>query len=425
MSEDDDYEWLSDATGSDSGDTKESKIESTDPSQGENRAGQQNATTLAAESIQNNRNIESEQIKNLCEVLSNPSSSQGQIKNQLNGLIDEIESGAEIQTKIDNINKSTSTRELESIREEVVHTNTDTGRSISDLLNLLVELNEEIEEKEEDMNDYKDAVLEVSDLLDNDCQRVFRGTESVEILEEFSEAVNNEELIIQKKEATVRHIIEDIEYDIDLETHNSRKLVESLKNPENSDAKNNILSSLETIDELSNIKNTVDEINRDDLLRRVESVKSDLELKDTPVYRHLEDRIRELEVMVNDRKTEPMQKYAIYQEITFYDRTLIPRLSRSMNPNQVDDIDREINKVENRISQIKNDYVSVRADHNHSIPNHFITLTEDLCAQSRQLSDDNADIAAGIITSSDKLLDYIEELYEKNEYSVMLRRLRG
>ena len=78
-----------------------------------------------------------------------------------------------------------------------------------------------------------------------------------------------------------------------------------------------------------------------------------------------------------------------------------------------------------RETNLKDNYVSVRADHNHSIPNHFITLTEDLCAQSRQISDDNADLAVGIITSSDKLLDYIEDLYEKNEYSVMLRRLRG
>jgi len=425
MSEDDEYGWLSDAADSDGNKTEESQVSNRNAPSEANEPLEKNSAVLAAKSIQNSRNIESDSAKDLCRVLSDPHSSQEQIRSQLDNLIDEVEVSSEVSSKVSGINGNTNTRQLESVREELIHTNTDTGKAITDLLEVILELKEEVDNKEGDMIGYKNAVTEASESLNKNCQRVFRGKEPIEVLTEFTEAINNDEILVLQEENSIKSIVEGIEYEIDLQTRESENLLEGLKNPNNHDAQRNIKSALNTIDELSSIKNTVDEITRDDVLRRLDSIKSDLGLKDTPIYRHLEDRVRELEAMIDNSRIDPVQKYAIYQEITFYDRTLIPRLSRTMNPNDVEDIDQEITKVENRISNLKDNYVSVRADHNHSIPNHFITLTEDLCAQSRQISDDNADLAVGIITSSDKLLDYIEDLYEKNEYSVMLRRLRG
>jgi len=67
----------------------------------------------------------------------------------------------------------------------------------------------------------------------------------------------------------------------------------------------------------------------------------------------------------------------------------------------------------------------VRADHNHSIPRHFLTLSEDLAADADEAMASDPDRAAGLLLAADSLLDHIEALYERNEYSVMLRRLRG
>ncbi|SDR44184.1 hypothetical protein [Natronobacterium texcoconense] len=177
---------------------------------------------------------------------------------------------------------------------------------------------------------------------------------------------------------------------------------------------------LETAEALEGI----DDIGERDVRRRLDSLEAELQDRDGATYRHLVDRIRELEAMV-DRNGDAVQLYAVYQECTFYDRTLLPRLARARSADQPSDVGRLAADVESRIETIEDEYVNVRADHNHTIPNHFLSLARDLRQEAMQLESERPERAVGLLSAADELLAYVEQLYDRNEYSVMLRRLRG
>jgi len=162
-----------------------------------------------------------------------------------------------------------------------------------------------------------------------------------------------------------------------------------------------------------------------DVRRQLDSLDADLQQKDEPVYRHLADRVRELEAMLDRESVDNIQLYAIYQESRFYDRTLIPRLARTTSSPEPLDVGEQIDGIQSRIDAIRTEYVNVRADHNHTIPNHFLELADSLCSRAQRLEREQPQQAAGVLAAAAELLGHIEQLYERNEYSVMLRRLRG
>jgi hypothetical protein len=168
------------------------------------------------------------------------------------------------------------------------------------------------------------------------------------------------------------------------------------------------------------------EIKTADVQQRLDSLNRELRDHDTAVHSQLANRVRELEAMVDDTNhVDDIQLYAIYQEISFYDRTLLPQLSRTSQAIRSDDSRQLLDDIEHRIEEIQTEYISVRADHNHSIPRHFLDLAESMSNDARGELDKNPDRAAGVLIATDRLLDRVESLYQQNEYSVMLRRLRG
>jgi hypothetical protein len=81
--------------------------------------------------------------------------------------------------------------------------------------------------------------------------------------------------------------------------------------------------------------------------------------------------------------------------------------------------------VDYLIAAVHDEFVPVRADHNHIITKHFLELADAPCDRARRTGDEQPQQAAGQLAAASDLLDHVEELYERNEYSVMLRRLRG
>ena len=168
------------------------------------------------------------------------------------------------------------------------------------------------------------------------------------------------------------------------------------------------------------------EIGTKDVRRRLDSLSQELGNKDTSIYSHLSDRIRELEALLDDPdRVGSIQLYAIYQEVLYYDRTLLPRLSRSLSGGGSVDAEEMLSTVQWQIEDVKSEFVSVRPDHNHSIPKHFLGLAEELTTDAEKELTDRPERAAGILLAADALIDHVKALYQRNEYSVMLRRLRG
>ncbi len=120
--------------------------------------------------------------------------------------------------------------------------------------------------------------------------------------------------------------------------------------------------------------------------------------------------------------------YAIRNELRFYDRTLLSELggTGAASGGSSESADVPLARVAERREDLEDRYVEGRRDHNHSIPLHFLSLVDALADEAERAAATGDDArAAGLCAAADETLDHVTQLYERNEYSVMLRRLRG
>lgn len=95
-------------------------------------------------------------------------------------------------------------------------------------------------------------------------------------------------------------------------------------------------------------------------------------------------------------------------------------------PDAASAVEPDVSAVRDRRREITQQYVNGREDHSHTIPLLFLSTADSLAESAEEaVAAGDPETAAGIATAATELLDTVEQLYRKNEYSVMLRRLRG
>jgi hypothetical protein len=148
---------------------------------------------------------------------------------------------------------------------------------------------------------------------------------------------------------------------------------------------------------------------------------------DTDGSAALEERAGDLESMVSDAgDSDPVTVYGARQELRFYDRTLLPALKDPTTAEtDRDELETLATDVEERRSRIRTEYPSEYPEHNHNIPIHFLELVstlQELAADARGSGHDQR--ALGYLRAADQTLDWVQELYERHAFSVLLEQLR-
>jgi tetrahydromethanopterin S-methyltransferase subunit G len=397
----------------------------------------------------------------LCRTLSAGSPDEERVEDILADVIDRLESAGTVADAVADLDGSPDQRQLESARRSVASDGGTLAIGVESALDRALELEreldearssadtdagrsdsqptqaqkhrEQLDELEAEIDRHKQRYDRIETAAGSVCQEAartdavsFRTTDADDRLVELADALDAGDVVFDTPGGSLAPIIEDVEHAARPQTAQSRELLTALGSSDwaGDDVSAVLTSTVESLDEHADLRAAVAEIEARDVRRRLDSLDAELEQEEGPVYRHLADRVRELEAMV-DGGVDGVQLFAIYQECTFYDRTLVPRLSRSDSSSDSVDVDRRARDIEARIASINDEYVSVRADHNHTIPNHFLELADALCERARRAGDAQPRQAAGQLAAAGDLLDHVEELYERNEYSVMLRRLRG
>jgi len=390
----------------------------------------------------------------LCRVLSADPPDEARVEDVLSDVIDRLERAGAVSDAVEDLGSSPDERRVESAKRSAARQEGPLARGVESALDRVLELETAVSEAESEDDSGSDSAREhraeidelqgeldrfrqrydrIESAAGNVCREAaqtgeisFRSADTDDRLVELADALDDGELVFDTAAGELEPIVEDVERAARPQTAQSRELLAALSGPGWADDEVSAVleSTVETVDEHVELRGAVADIGTSDVRRRLDSLDSELERAEGAVYRHLADRVRELEAMVGEGVDE-VQLYAIYQECTFYDRTLVPRLSRSDGSSEGVDVARRAREVEDRIASVNDDYVSVRADHNHTIPKHFLDLADTLCDRARRTGDDRPQQAAGQLAAASALLDHVEELYERNEYSVMLRRLRG
>lgn len=390
----------------------------------------------------------------LCRVLSANSPDEERLEDVLSEVIDRLENAGAVADAVEGLDGSPDERRIESAKQSVAGHGGSLADGVESTLSRVLELEtelaearsesdsessrarrhrEETDELEAEIDRYQQRYDRIESAAESVCQEAsqtseisFRSTNADDRLVELADALEDGDLVFDTPGGTLAPIVENVERAARPQTAQSRELLAALGGSGWADDEVSAVleSTIKTVDEHAELRGAVADIKTSDVRRRLDSLDSELGREEGAVYRHLADRVRELEAMVGEGVDE-VQLYAIYQECTFYDRTLVPRLSRSDGSSESVDITRRVRDIEDRIASVNDDYVSVRADHNHTIPKHFLGLADTLSDRARRMGDEQPQQAAGQLAAASDLLDHVEELYERNEYSVMLRRLRG
>lgn len=412
----------------------ESPLTEATGSQGETGAGSPSETvarepdvTGTIEDVTHRLEPKSEIARRLCRTLTNGSASETEIQSSLEEAIELLDTVAAVEEAVRPAKHRSSMDVFENIESELKQERGRLPAAVTSLVGELIDAKRELAQREGDQSSVMSDVRMVCSHATDSRDVSFQSRDLTDQVAELAESLEQGELVIEQATVSLSDIATTVQRERHPSSGLSRELLEVLRNPVNKSAASSTIGDcIEVIDEHQEVREMLSDIDTEDVRSRLDSVNSELRQHDTAVHNQLSKRLRELEATV-DRPgpVDDVQLYAIYQEIVFYDRTLLPELSRTSSVDLSGDSSQLLNDVERRIETIEDEYISVRNDHNHSIPRHFLELAKLMVADASEELKESPDRAEGMLIAAEGLVDRVEALYQQNEYSVMLRRLRG
>lgn len=209
----------------------------------------------------------------------------------------------------------------------------------------------------------------------------------------------------------------------------AKRLLDRLASPELGDLETTLETVVQQLDQATTTRSIAAGLDHETVFDLADDVKTELADQGGPVANTLVDRVTELRGIL-DRANESNKiiPYAVRQELKFYDRTLVGVAgeSSSASAESFESDNLSLSTVADRRASIEKQYVDGRRDHNHSIPLHFLSLVDILLDEAETAAaEGDANRSSGLLDAADRTISHVEQLYERNEYSVMLRRLRG
>lgn len=254
------------------------------------------------------------------------------------------------------------------------------------------------------------------------------GDRSVaERLRALADAVERDELGFAEGDAgRVPAVASDVRRSKAPESTVAKRLLDRLSSPGMGDLEAALDTAVEQLDAASTTRSVVADLDREAVADLADDVADRLDETEGPLAEVVAERVADLRGVVERAdESNAVVPYAVRHELRFYDRTLLSHFGGG-TAGSGGDASASIDALAERRDDVEDRYVEGRRDHNHSIPLHFLSLVDSLREEAeRAAAAGDDDRAAGLCAAADETLDHVEDLYERNEYSVMLRRLRG
>lgn len=187
-------------------------------------------------------------------------------------------------------------------------------------------------------------------------------------------------------------------------------------------------TAVEAIDRTETVTTRLEGVDPDAVVRTADRLLSDVESQSDTVVPHLRERIEDIkETAQRSNDADLLTLYAARQELRYYDRTLIPQLSTPDDTDGgTDTLTARIEAVDERRSSMRQSYPAEYPDCDHTIPIYYFDLASTLLEEASELQTrGETQQAAGVVDAADRVLNWIEGMYETHSYFVLLKELRG
>lgn len=367
------------------------------------------------------RALSAPEATELASVLADGDGSRTRVRSALGDAIDALEAAHGVEQAVQRAGDLRTERQARSLDDRLRELDGSLPATLRPVSSRLLELQADRDDRDGEARSVLSTVCSAAerevdaDLPDGDA--ITRGRE---LARQFRSGASDD------PDGEVGRIATEVEATRSVDSAAARRLLDALSSPADGET---VRAALETavgaLDEHGAVMTTVD-VSSTDARQRLDRVRAELDA-DGPVDAVLAERMDDLATELDRAGDNPAVAYAVHREAEYYGGRFRRRVADERGRGRDGGGDRPdelLADVADRIEAVR-EYYDRRPDHNHSIPRHFLTLAESLHEDADRIAVRSPERARGSLEATADLVDRVEELYERNEYSVMLRRLRG
>ncbi|MFD1645828.1 hypothetical protein [Haloarchaeobius litoreus] len=366
--------------------------------------------------------------RDLLDTLSEPNARRGDTHDTLDRAVVELDRAhrvTEAAERAGNVRGPDQARTFDDRLHEVDGPLASALRPVS---SRLVDALADLDETRSSQSANATVLADVCDRAERDTTVSLRGGDTAARGDDLVERLERGDLSFSTGETGVASVAASVESRQSPESAAAVRLLDELKTSATTE-EDSLRAALRTatgaLDEHAATRQLVSGVDRDSVTELANSVKRDLDPSD-PVESALLERVADLQGELDRAgQSDLVRPYVVRQELSFYRDTLLPTLSSTRSDATATETpSRLVERVGDRIGEVE-EYYELRDDHNHTIPRHFVSLARSLHDEGERLAPRDPERAKGTLEATLELLDATEQLYERNQFSIMLRRLRG
>lgn len=389
----------------------------------------------AARAVQEGNRIQSRDLSRLLEYLTDPDrADEAHIRDTLSTVVGTVEEADQLDEALSVVTDQGDPAQMgDRVARELSGVDGDRAAAVRRLAKSLSDVATRLDRCERTRSSVEEALGRVGTVVDAQVASLDLSAGSPsDQAQRLASALDNGDVTLTDTGSGPASAAAAAERDVDPESPLASDLVEALSDTtmtNDETLRKTLKEVLRAIDETETVRGRLDTVDRDTVRSLADDLAEDLSASASSVESHLADRVNELREMI-DRASEAdtLPVYAAKQELTYYDRTLFPRLRRDDGGEDTDTetVEQLLEEVEQRRSHIRTSYPSNYPDHNHTIPIHFLELVAHLHEEATHAVDrDEHERALGLLDAADDTLDWIDDLYDRHDYRALLQQLRG
>lgn len=366
--------------------------------------------------------------QDLLDTLSDPNVRRGEVYDALDRVVEDLERAHRVTEAAERAGTVRGPDQARTFDDRLHEIDGPMASSLRPVSSRLADALADLDAERSSQSANATALADVCDRAERDTTVTLEGTDTATRGDDLVERLERGRLSFSTGETDVASVAATVESRQSPDSAAAVRLLDELKSAGTTD-EDSLRAALRTaagaLDEHAATRQLVAGVDHDAVTELANSVKRDLDPGD-PVESALLERVADLQGELDRAgRSDLVRPYVVRHELSFYRDTLLPTLdSTRSDATAAETPSRLVERVDDRIAEVE-EYYELRDDHNHTIPRHFVSLARSLHDEGERLSSRDPKRAKGTLEAALELLDATEALYERNQFSIMLRRLRG
>lgn len=383
----------------------------------------------AAESVRQRQSPGSPLARELLDVMADEHVDRRTVEDTLADAVTELEAAHAVTRASDRAGDVSSPRGAETFAQRVREVDGDLAASLAPVASRLVDALEGDSASASSPDPSAVSALEaMCDAAERETSVSLSGSTTLERGEALASQVRDGEVSFETGGDPVPAAARSVGAQAEPTSAAASALLDALSDPAGNSAERiegALTTAVGALDEHETTQRVLEDVSVADVTAVANEVKRELD-PGNDVESTLLERVASLtERVERSSDANVVDRYVAHEELTFYRDTLLPALASGRSDDGGDASTASLlESVDERIGDVEG-YYERREDHNHTIPRHFVSLARSLRDEGERLAGAEPERARGVLEASDAVLDHVESLYEQNQYSILLRRLRG